>query len=357
MLCTRREACELYSLFSLLAKGTVGRANALGKSEGDIPVVAVQRKEHDGLRLYAIENDEVHITGETVDARFPREDFAGAAQWLLERIKQSDNEVDITDLEGFLDALAIFDLEAQTNDRTDIHLKLWHKEAPAVGMRLHSRLCNTPPLLAGGRAANIKYEQTGVRFSGPAVNKINHTEQPENIAEVARRILYIQSQGGNLRYADVADRVFRSNLLMLDTNMPRIIAAMLMALHLDGTSRTDELCRMLEEKNPLKMKDELVKKHDFYRHKVRQLLLASAWGLRPQVIYNGRQSAIGGYLTLDPDGSMATFLRSDEQTFSDFLLTHCRLQKTPTGENKYGSLERENGLYYLKLNLQIKIDN
>lgn len=52
---TRREANELYTLFSLLANGTVGRANALGKSDGEIPVAAVRRQEHDGKRLYKIE--------------------------------------------------------------------------------------------------------------------------------------------------------------------------------------------------------------------------------------------------------------------------------------------------------------
>lgn len=351
---TRREANELYTLFSLLANGTVGRANALGKSDGEIPVAAVRRQEHDGKRLYKIEEKEVHVRGAEMNARFPREDFAAAAEWLLSRLKQHGSEtIDITELEGFLDALAIYDMEAQTDDRTDLHLALWSPDAPLTGMRLHSRLCSNPPLFVGGRGANIKFEQSGVRFSGPAVSKINHTDQPENVAEVARRILYIQSQGGILRYSDVADRVFRSNLLMLDTNLPRIIAAMLMALHLDGTNRLSELAKMLDEKNPLKMKEELLQKHGFYQYKLRQLLLASAWGLRPQVIWNGRASAVGGHLMTDENGALSAFLRADEQTFSDYLLSHARLAKTLPDEDKYGYLERENGNYYLKLNLKI----
>lgn len=351
---TRREANELYTLFSLLANGTVGRANALGKPDGEIPVAAVRRQEHDGKRLYKIEEKEVHVRGAEMNARFPREDFAAAAEWLLSRLKQQGSEtIDITELEGFLDALAIYDMEAQTDDRTDLHLALWSPDAPLTGMRLHSRLCSNPPLFVGGRGANIKFEQSGVRFSGPAVSKINHTDQPENVAEVARRILYIQSQGGALRYSDVADRVFRSNLLMLDTNLPRIIAAMLMALHLDGTNRLSELAKMLDEKNPLKMKEELLQKHGFYQYKLRQLLLASAWGLRPGVIWNGRASAVGGYLMTDENGALSAFLRADEQTFSDYLLSHAKLAKTLPDEDKYGYLERENGNYYLKLNLKI----
>lgn len=352
---TRREANELYTLFSLLSKGTIGQADAMGGSQGEIPVAAVRRKEHDGQRLYVIEEDEVHITGETMDQRIPREDFAAAADWLLAALRQPGTTIDITDIEGFLDALAIYDMEAQTEDRTDLHVALWHRDAPMVGMRIESRLCGLRPLLQGGRAANIKFEQTGVRFSQPAVSKINYTTDEGNVAEVARRILYIQSQGGVLRYSDVADKIFRSNLLMLDTNLPRIIATMLMALHLDGINHVAELIEVLEEKNPLKMKDELVRKHGFYRHKVRTLLLAAAWGLRPQAIYNGRVSAIGGYIMVDGNGRLAAFLRSDEQTFSDYLLSHARLSKTLPEEDKYGYLERENGAYYLKLNLRITL--
>ena len=257
------------------------------------------------------------------------------------------------DLEPFLDALKIFDMEAQTDDRTDLHVAMWSVDAPLVGLRIQSRLCGYLPLLDGGRTANLKFEQTGIRFSGPAVHKINWTENPENVAEVARRILYIQSLGGILKYSDVADKIFKSNLLVLDTNLPRILATMLMTLHLDGTARIDELTEVLEEKNPLKVKDELVKKHGIYRYKIRQLLLAAAWGMRPAKVFDGRAGAIGGYLMVDPSGKMLLYTRAEEQAFADYLFTHTRLEKSLPDDSKYGYLERENGVYYLKLNLKI----
>ena len=57
----------------------------------------------------------------------------------------------------------------------------------------------------------------------------------------------------------------------------------------------------------------------------------------------------------DENGTLAAFLRADEQTFSDYLLAHARLVKTLPDEDKYGYLERENGNYYLKLNLKINM--
>lgn len=38
---------------------------------------------------------------------------------------------------------------------------------------VRSRLGTMFPLLDGGRAANLKFEQTGVKFATPTVNKIN----------------------------------------------------------------------------------------------------------------------------------------------------------------------------------------
>lgn len=350
---TRREANELFTLFTLLGEGSIACGDAQGHPAASVPIACIHRHEHDGMRRYIIGETEVHVQGEKVDEHFPREDFRQAAMLLRQAMAQGTSPVDISELEGFLDALAIYDMEAQTEDRTDMHLQLWSLQGPMVGVRVQSRLCGYLPLLDGGRTANIKYEQTGIRFSSPAVHKINWTEQPENVAEVARRILYIESLGGVLKYADVADKVFKSNLLLIDTNLPRILATMLRSLHLDGTARMDELVSVLEEKNPLKVKDELVHKHGFYRHKVQQLLLASAWGMRPAKQWNGRWSAVTGYVMVDAQGGMLLYSRLEEQVFADYLLTHTRLEKGLPDDDKYGYLERENGAYYLKLNLKI----
>ena len=112
----------------------------------------------------------------------------------------------------FLDEVAIFDLEAKTEDRTDFYIAFWHPEAPLSGFSVRSRLSAMNPLLDGGRAANLKLEQSGVKFATPTVNKINALPEAPN--EVAERMLLIERLGGVLKYSDVADRVFRSNLLL-----------------------------------------------------------------------------------------------------------------------------------------------
>ena len=366
---TKRELGELYTFFRLLADGQVnmGTASAQIKENDLRPIAMIQRIEHDGARRYYIEQNDVRIVFGEIEKRtnlfvaktdveetsFPREDFDAAASMILSSLKsQSGEEIEVCDeLEGFLDTVRIFDLEAKTEDRTDISIAFWHPEAPLTGFSIRCRLSPMNPLLDGGRTANLKLEQSGVKFAVPTVNKVNAL--PESPNEVMERMLMIERLGGVLKYNDVADKVFRCNLLMIDLHFPRMLSEMVRLMHLDGITRINELVEHIKEINPLKIKDELINKHGYYEHKMKQFLLALALGMRPAKIYNGTDSAIEGMLMTNGDGIVLCYHKSDSQTFADFLFQNTRLEKGPLEKDKYGFLERENGTYYFKLNVKI----
>ena len=234
---TKKEWCELYTFFRLLADGKVVLGTEEAKAgEVFLPVAMIQREEHDGTRRYYIEEETIRIEGEKVNKSMPREDFGIVAELILQAVKSS-SENDVTSPDGveeFLDEAGIFDLEAKTEDRTDFSVAFWHPEAPLRGFNVRSRLSAMNPLLDGGRAANLKLEQSGIRFATPTVNKINAL--PESPNEVAERMMMIERLGGVLKYSDVADRVFRSNLLMIDLHFPRVLTEMVRIMHLDGVS-------------------------------------------------------------------------------------------------------------------------
>ncbi len=357
LLASRAEVAHLHAFFLLLAQGHVAQGCTQEQPDSPaLPITALVRIEHDGERRYEIAGEDVIVRHATRgDITVPRADFREACELIVQQYRAAENEntVDLSAMEGFLDYIDIFDLQAHTEDRTAFHVQLYSPQNPLLGIRLQSALGCWLPLLDGGRTANIKMEQTGVRFSQPGVQKINALGDEDEVAAVARRILYIESHGGTLRYSDIADRVFRSNLMLLDTNMGRILCTMLRALHLDGVQRIADLVQLLEQQNPLKVKDELVRKHGFYRHKVRQLLLAAAWGMRPAKQWTGVQSPLDGYLVLGPQLQPMLFTRQSEQAFADFLMQRARLEQASPREAHYGLLERENGAYHLKLNLKI----
>lgn len=351
---TKKEWSELYTFFRLLADGYVCLGTPQGKRDDEKrwPIAMIQREEHDGSRRYYIEGEEIHIVGEQIDKKLPREDFLAVAELILSAIKSSsEEEVASPDgVEEFLDEASIFDLEAKTEDRTDFSVAFWHSDAPLTGFNVRSRLGKMNPLLDGGRSANLKFELSGVKFATPTVSKVNALETQN---EVADRMMLIERLGGVLKYTDVADRVFRSNLLMIDLHFPRLLAEMLRTMQVDGMNRINELTELMKTVNPLKIKEELIVKHGFYEFKMKQFLLTLALGMRPAKIYNGMDSAVEGFLILDGSGEVLCYHKSEKKTFEDFLFLNSRFEKGSTVKDKYGLLERENGIYYFKLNTKI----
>lgn len=352
---TKREWGELYAFFRLLADGYVyaGTPDVKKNEVQKLPVAMIQREEHDGTRRYIVENAEtIRISGDKMDKRIPREDFAAVAGLILGAIRESRaNDVMSPDgVEEFLDEVAIYDLEAKTDDRTDFYVAFFSVDAPLVGFCVRSRLGTMFPLLDGGRAANFKFEQAGIKFATPTVNKINAFGEED---DVTGRMLMIERLGGVLKYNDVADKVFRSNLGMIDLHFPRMLGEMLRIMHLDGISRVSELTEAVKQVNPLKIKDELINKHRYYDYKMKQFLMALALGMRPAKIFNGTDSAISGFLLVDGSGEVLCYQQADRQVFADFLFANSRFEKGSTEKDKYGYLERENGVYYFKLNLKI----
>lgn len=351
---TKREWCELYTFLRLLAEGKVALGNSQAKKE-DVswPVAMIQREEHDGTRRYYVENEAIHIVSETMDKTIPREEFGIVADLILQAVKSSsENEVASPDgVEEFLNEAAIYDLEAKTEDRTDLSIVFWHPEAPLKGFSVRSRLSAMNALLDGGRSANLKLEQGGAKFATPAVNKINAL--PESPTEVSERMMMIERLGGVLKYSDVADRVFRCNLSMIDLHFPRVLAEMVRIMHLDGITRVSELTEIIKQMNPLKIKDELINKHGYYEFKMKQFLMALAMGMRPAKIYTGLDSAVEGILLVDGSGEVLCYHKSEEKTMEDFLFLNTRFEKGSVDKDKYGFLERENGVYYFKLNAKI----
>ena len=351
---TKREWGEIYAFFRLLADGNVhaGKADGTADEALSLPVAMVMRREQDGERRYFLQGNNVRVISDDGEKTYPREDFLTAAELVLEAMKgnSGDSVVSPDGVEEFLDELAIYDLEARTEDRTDLSVAFYSADAPLTGFCVRSRLGAMNPLIDGGRAANFKFEQTGVKFPAPAVNKINSFGEPD---DVLGRMLMIERLGGILKYNDVADKIFRSNLSLIDLHAGRMMGEMVRMMWLEGITKVAELTEGIKRKNPLKIKDELITRHCYYDYKVRELLLALAGGMRPTKLYNGTESAIAGFLFVDGAGRLMCFQRAFRQTFADFLFFNSRLEKGATAKDKYGFLERENGVYYFKLNLKI----
>ena len=63
--------------------------------------------------------------------------------------------------------------------------------------------------------------------------------------------------------------------------------------------------------------------------------------------------AVEGILLVDAEGEVLCYHKSEHRTFADFLFLNTRLEKGSVDKDKYGFLEKENGVYYFRLNVKI----
>lgn len=351
---TKKEWSELYSFFRLISDGYVacGTVDKKADDENVLPIAMVTREEHSGTRRYVVLEEDVHIVGADIDMTVPRARFGEIAGKVFDALRSSkaDNVVSPDGVEEFLDEIKLFDLEAKTEDRTDYYVSFYSDKIPSLGVCVRSCYGVCMPLLDGGRTANFKYELLGAKFPSPTINKVNSVEGQE---EVLERILMIERLGASLKYRDVADKVFRANLAMFDLQFHRIIGEMLRIMQTEGVVKVDELIERVKTTNPLKIKDEQINKHHFYEYKMKQFLAALACGLRPSKIFNGLDSAIEAFIFVCEDGRLLCYRKADKRLFETFLYHNSVLMRGSVEKDKYGFIERENGVLYFKLNLKI----
>lgn len=350
------EWSELYTFLKLLAEGKLYMGNYRGeKNERSFwPISTIERVDHDGPRRYFIEGDMVRVEGKDNYIKLHRAALAAMADKVLELIKSSSEE-DIacpTDIEKFLNEAKIYQLEPETSDRTDLKIGFWSADNIPSGFVIQSRLAPVRMLMDGGRAANVKMELTGVKLASPEVSNINTLETNETVRD---RMLEIKRLGGVLKYADVADKVFRCNLQMVDLHFARVLAEMLRTFHLEGKSRVYEIMNLVKMQNPIKIKEDLIQKHRFYEYKMKRFLMNVVLGMRPAKIFDGKHSDIEGMLLLNGNGDIVGYHKNNEAVFEDFLYLNTRFVKGAIDKDKYGYLDREHGTYYFRLNTKLAL--
>lgn len=353
----RKDWTELLTLLRLLCEESLATADRKGRPTDErIPLNGVARQEENGLRRYRRTPDEIIITNDaqpdTAPITVPLDLWKAATDHVFQLLREAgtDEQVIVDDeTEAFLDDIQLFSIGGTAEGRH--HLMLSLDERPD-GLAIHLSRAGASPslLLDGGRTANLKLEQTGTRFATPMAAKVNYLETETTIRD---RMLLIERMGSSLRYHNVADKVFRANLALIDLHLGRLLTEMLRMSYMDELLRLDDLVAALRVLNPLKVTTELIEKHRYYEYKVGQLLLACLSGMRPGKIYRGETSLPPYLILLTPDSTPVLFDTTDRETLVQFLLSNTRLLRGCMEKDKYGMLERENNVYYFKLNLKI----
>ena len=76
--------------------------------------------------------------------------------------------------------------------------------------------------------------------------------------------------------------------------------------------------------------------------------------LLPSKTWDGTADATGGYIIVREDGEVLCYHLFNRNEFENYLLNNTKFETGSTSRHGFGSIYKDNGKYYLKLNLQVR---
>jgi len=353
------EWSEIYTLLKLLGEGRVYAGDQELNKIQDLfyPIIMILRQEKEGDYNYKLQDRNVVI--QTPDGeellRVPASVFLLEAENLLNAINGNDGVFSVARIEAFMKSIYCYSLKARSSDKTDIRIVLHDRRTrlnSEMGFSIKSQLGGDSTLLNASKATNFCYRIVGAELSDSDISAINSMNPKRN--KVIERVNAIKAKGALMVFDKMGNPTFRNNLTMLDGDLPKIIANLLLEQLNTGISTLKELVDRITEINPLNYDTE--QSSPFYEYKVKHLLTSAALGMMPATAWNGRYDANGGYLVVKKDGEILCYHFYDRNRFEDYLFSNAYLERSSTSRHKYAEIiKEEDGMLYFKLNFQIRL--
>ena len=243
------------------------------------PIIMILRQEKDGGYNYRLQDKDVVIqtpAGEEL-LRIPASVFLVEAENLLKAINENDGAFGVPQIEVFMNSIYCDSLKAKSSDKTDIRIILHDRRTKInseMGFSIKSQLGGDSTLLNASKATNFNFKVTGVDLSDDEITAINSINPKRN--KVIEKVNAIKKKGASLIFDKVENSTFRNNLVMLDGDLPAIIANLLLEQLNTGVSTLKELADKITETNPLQY--DVEQASPFYAYKIKHLLTSGSIG-------------------------------------------------------------------------------
>lgn len=354
------EWSEIYALLRLLSIGKLYAADAdLNKMDSVFyEILKIIREENIGVLEFYFENTEnvIKVTKQSnrdLLVALSTNYFEEEADYLLNKIKKAGGSTFSSErTEDFMKTIQCERLKAPARDKSDIIMELYDPRAGytlQLGFSIKSRLGQPSTLLNPGKTTNFTYKLSGI-MDDDIVDDFNKTSLARGSFKNALNRLYRSDV--NFEFVSVDEPIFKNNLLLMDSDLPKISAWLLLEFYCNGKSTVSEAITSLIEKNSLEF--DIGTGHRFYETKFKRLITASALGMLPASVWNDKADATGGYIIVREDGEVLCYHLYNRNEFEDYLLKNTCFDTPSRRRYGYGQIYKENNEYYLKLNMQIR---
>lgn len=296
----------------------------------------------------------IYINGEKVK-ELPATEFESESVNLLNEINSKDfyGALSVESTQNFRDKILCYKILTPAIDKNDIMIKITDADtvySPTIGSLIKSELGSYSTLLNAGKTTNFIYKivQNHSDLIREA-NEIYKVSGGKNHTDVRGRISKIIEENGTLEYRNINNQIFEDNLVLIDSNMGKIIAETLLYFYKDGISNCNEMVEKLEQENPLNYGNV-----NAYRYKFKKFLTAVALGMKPATLWDGLDEATGGYIVVTKEGNVLAYHIYNRNYFEEYLLSNTKYETASTSRHDFGEVYSENGEDFIKLNLQVR---
>jgi hypothetical protein len=218
-----------------------------------------------------------------------------------------------------------------------------------LGFSIKSQLGNPSTLLNAGKTTNFVYKINDISLNENEINEINAVDTKNKIKD---RIEAIKQKGGLFIFQNTEQKIFSNNLTLIDSLMPKIIGTIVFDFYSSNRSKLNDLVERVHNINPLNF--DTSNNHKFYSYKVKRFLTDIALGMMPSKVWTGEYDATGGYLIVKEDGEVLCYHIYNKNEFENYLINNTKLDTGSSTRHNFGTVYKENGNLYFKLNLQIR---
>lgn len=191
---------------------------------------------------------------------------------------------------------------------------------------------------------NFLYKLSSNQIPAAEIERIN------NIRLFRNKIKEIEKYC-EINFYKMCDETFKSNLQVIDTKMPEIMAGILLKYYKTKLTKVNELTAALAAENPCDFSSD---KHKFYEYKIKRFLVDAALGMTPASIWNGEYDATGGYIIVKEDGEILCYHLYNYNEFKNYLFQNTVLDSPSSSRHKYGQIIKKDNQLFIKFNLLVR---
>lgn len=338
------EWSELYVIYSVLIDGKIIISDENLISTNDYIKVSKVFIDDSGENIEFIIDKKARVFSRGLTIELDDENKKGL---LREIIENKGRSFSCNYGDNIIKELMLNSFKSDSYDKTDLDIVgIMPNEniERLLGFSVKSKLGSLPTLINASKATNFIYKVDGLDEDD--INSINLISTRSKVLD---RVKAIKDKGGVISYYGMSNEKFRSNLRMIDSKMPELMAYMLLShFSHNGASTMSKTIKHLEGEGKIDFSIYEIEK------KVKDLLMNVCLGMIPTKPWKG-DIVNGGCVIVKSEGQIVCFTLNDINKFREYLFNNTKFDTASTSRHEFGELYKDDKGVFIKLNLDVRM--